>query len=183
MRNLLIGSILAAVALAGCGGDRGAGWGTFTAEDKGEVQVITPQVDEGAPVSYRMPNVRHILGAQRERILAKSAIIFFYDPNSKFGNMVFKHRRKWYVVGGFIGNVNDFIHDEAKIRGGVVVFVTPTDASFNQAGIGPGVANSIVREDPSAWDLYYVEGERFGEPPEYRQYFDENNKKITYQDY
>jgi hypothetical protein len=184
MRFILAGPLLAVIALAGCGGDRGAGWGTFPAEDKGDVRVITPQVDAGeAPVSYTMPNVRHIVDATREQILARSAIIFFYDPNSKFGDLIFKHRGRWYLCGGFIGNVSEFIHEEAKIHGGVVVFVTPGDSSFNQAGTGPVIAHSLTRGKPDDWDFYYIDSEKFGQPPEFRHYYDTDNKKITYRDY
>jgi hypothetical protein len=130
-----------------------------------------------------LPDVLHIVNENNVTILSIADIIFDWDGHSKFGNTYAKHNDKWYASGGFIGNVGDYIRDELKVKQGVVVFVKSGPDPFNQTKYGPYIAESITRGEHDKRKFYYVEKDIFGAFPKYRDYFDEGNVKIIWNDY
>ncbi len=140
---------------------------------------VQGEVVDGLPI----PSIFHVVNSSREEILAAANVVFFWDGYSKFASMYFKHNGKWYATGGFVGRSADFIKDEAGISSGTIVYVTDSRKAFNNTRYGPAISASIARGANEKWKFYYIEESTFGKAPEFRQYYDEKNKKIEYKDY
>ncbi|KAF0811385.1 hypothetical protein IGB42_04151 [Andreprevotia sp. IGB-42] len=137
-----------------------------------------PQIVDG----IELPAILHV-APDRDAILAAADILIFWGGSSKFGNLFFKHNGRWYATGGFIGNVDEFIEKEARISGGTIVYVSDASKPFAETKYGMRISLNITGGANAGWRFFYTEEYEFGEPPAFRHYYDEQNRKIEYADY
>ena len=129
------------------------------------------------------PDIPFIVKGEREDVLAAADVIVFWGGHSKFGGMLFKRNGLWYATGGFMGGMPAFLKEEAKMTSGLVVYVSPSDHPFNDTKYGVMIARQVAETGHGPWRFGYIEESRFGKMPSYRDYYNEQNEKITYPDY
>ncbi len=178
--------ILSAMLLCGCADRREQGAGNEGVAEPASRTAGLPFEHAGQPAmeeGVALPDILHLVNPVRDDILEWADIVFAWDGYSKFGGNFAKHNGRWYVAGGFIGNVDVYIRDELGLTHGHVVFVTSEAGAFNQTRYGAIICGKISRGEHGSWIFCYVEEKRFGGYPKGRDYFDMNNKKITWSDY
>ena len=131
------------------------------------------------------PVIKQIIKGEKDDITDVADVLIFWNGNSKFNNILFKHNNRWYGVGGFAGGAIEFFQKEICIRGGLVVYISDSEESFGETKYGATISGGIesLSKIPCKFTFAYYPSSKFGEKPEFRHYYDEDNKKIIYEDY
>lgn len=131
------------------------------------------------------PVIKQIVKGEKADITEAADVLIFWDGNSKFNNTLFKHNNRWYGVGGFAGGAMEFFQNEIRIRGGLVIYISDSEKPFGETKYGATISGGIeaLSKIPCKFSFAYYPSSKFGEKPEFRHYYDEDNKKIIYKDY
>lgn len=114
---------------------------------------------------------------------AKSVNVFIVvSGGAKFGNAFINSGKYWFAGGGFLGDLPQFAYKELGIKVGSVVFITDSIDNFRYSGNPEALSRLFAKRGSFRFAVCQLANCESALPKKYRQYYDENDKKIDYPD-